>query len=96
VPQALVYIWLGPVLTAVQHLVPSHMRATASASFLLINNLIGLGLGSWVIGELADALEPGYGTEALRYAIAAGLCLYLVAGALMLLASRRLQKDWVD
>jgi predicted MFS family arabinose efflux permease len=95
VPQALVYIWLGPVLTAVQHLVPAHMRATASASFLLINNLIGLGLGAWVIGELADALEPAYAGEALRYAIAAGLCLYLVAGLLMALASRSLEKDWV-
>ncbi|MBC9034414.1 MFS transporter [Sphingomonas sp. JC676] len=95
-PQALVYVWLGPVLTAVQHLVPAHMRATASASFLLINNLIGLGLGSWVIGALSDHLTPSYGTDALRYAIAAGLCLYLVAGALMALASRRLAKDWVD
>jgi MFS family permease len=94
-PQALVYVWLGPVLTAVQHLVPAHMRATASASFLLINNLIGLGLGSWVIGALSDHLTPSYGTDALRYAIAAGLCLYLVAGALMALASRRLAKDWV-
>ncbi|CAN5385427.1 MFS transporter [soil metagenome] len=96
VPQALVYVWLGPVLTAVQHLVPAHMRATASASFLLINNLIGLGLGSWVIGALSDHLSPSYGADALRYAIAAGLCLYLVAGALMALASRRLGKDWVD
>lgn len=95
-PQALVYVWLGPVLTAVQHLVPAHMRATASASFLLINNLIGLGLGSLVIGALSDHLTPSYGTNALRYAIAAGLCLYLVAGALMALASRRLAKDWVD
>ncbi len=94
-PQALVYVWLGPVLTAVQHLVPAHMRATASASFLLINNLIGLGLGSWVIGALSDHLAPSYGDQALRYAIAAGLCLYLVAGALMALASRRLAKDWV-
>jgi MFS family permease len=95
-PQALVYVWLGPVLTAVQHLVPAHMRATASASFLLINNLIGLGLGSWVIGALSDHLKPTYGVDALRYAVAAGLCLYLVAGALMALASRRLSKDWVD
>ncbi len=95
VPQALVYMWLGPVLTAVQHLVPPHMRATASASFLLINNLIGLGLGSWAIGQLSDALAPAYGTDALRYAIAAGLCLYLVAGTLMALASRRLTGDWV-
>ncbi|MDV3458384.1 MFS transporter [Sphingomonas sp. HF-S4] len=95
-PQALVYVWLGPVLTAVQHLVPAHMRATASASFLLINNLIGLGLGSWAIGSLSKALTPAYGDEALRYAIAAGLCLYVVAGALMALASRFLKRGWVD
>lgn len=95
IPQALVYVWLGPVLTAVQHLVPDHMRATASACFLLINNLIGLGLGSWVVGQLSTGLAPTYGTESLRYAIAAALCLYLVAGALMALASRRLGRDWV-
>jgi MFS family permease len=96
IPQALVYVWLGPVLTAVQHLVPAHMRATASASFLLINNLIGLGLGSWAIGALSKGLTPAYGAaDALRYAIAAGLGLYLVAGALMALASRKLAKDWV-
>ena len=96
VPQALVYVWLGPVLTSVQHLVPAHMRATASASFLLINNLIGLGLGSSAIGALSDALKPGFGPDALRYAIAIGLGMYLVAGLLMLLASRRLDRDWVD
>lgn len=96
VPQALVYVWLGPVLTAVQHLVPSHMRATASASFLLINNLIGLGLGSTVIGLISDGLAPTYGVDALRYAIAIGLCSYLVAGLLMIFASRTLHKDWVE
>ncbi|PVX27976.1 spinster family MFS transporter [Sphingomonas pokkalii] len=97
VPQALVYVWLGPVLTAVQHLVPPQMRATASASFLLINNLIGLGLGSWVIGLLSKQLTPAYGAaDGLRYAIAAGLGLYLVAGILMALASRRLARDWVE
>jgi MFS family permease len=97
VPQALVYVWLGPVLTAVQHLVPPQMRATASASFLLINNLIGLGLGSWVIGLLSKQLTPAYGAaDGLRYAIAGGLCLYLVAGILMALASRRLAADWVE
>ncbi|WP_294258823.1 MFS transporter [uncultured Sphingomonas sp.] len=97
VPQALVYVWLGPVLTAVQHLVPPQMRATASASFLLINNLIGLGIGSWVIGLLSKQLTPAYGAaDGLRYAIAAGLGLYLVAGLLMALASRRLAADWVE
>ena len=95
-PQALVYVWLGPVLTAVQQLVPAHMRATASASFLLINNLVGLGLGSWAVGALSDALTPSYGNEALRYAIVAALGLYVVAGLFMWAASRSLKDDWVD
>ncbi|WP_188063166.1 spinster family MFS transporter [Sphingobium sp. KCTC 72723] len=95
IPQALVYVWLGPVLTAVQHLVPAHMRASAAASFLLINNLVGLGLGSWAVGALSDALTPAYGAEALRYAIIAALGFYLLAGLFMALAGKALRRDWV-
>ena len=96
VPQALAYVWLGPVLTAVQHLVPAQMRATASACFLLINNLLGVGFGSLVIGMLADRLTPSLGEEALRYAIVAALGFYLIAAMLMALAARPLRRDWVD
>lgn len=96
IPQALVYVWLAPVITAVQHLVPAHMRATASATFLLINNLVGLGLGSWLVGLLSEELTPAYGNEALRYAIAAALCLYFLAGILMWLGGKALRKAWVD
>ena len=96
IPQALAYVWLAPVITAIQHLVPPHMRATASASFLLINNLIGLGGGSFVLGALSDQLTPIYGEEALRYSMLCGLVLYLVAAVLMWLAARPLRRDWVD
>jgi MFS family permease len=96
VPQALVYAWPGPLLTAVQQLVPTAMRSTASACFLLINNLIGLGLGSWLVGALSKALTPQLGDEALRYAMLAALGCYLLAGALMAAAARVLPGDWVD
>ena len=96
IPQALVYVWLGPVLTAVQHLVPAHMRASASATFLLINNLVGLGLGSWSVGALSDALTPQFGHEALRYAIVAALGFYLLAGLFMALAGKALRRDWIS
>ena len=96
VPQALVYMWLSSVIAAVQHLVPAHMRATASASFLLVNNLIGLGAGTLVLGALSDAMAARFGEESLRYAMLAGLALYLLAGALMWAASRPLRQDWVD
>ena len=96
VPQGLAYMWLGPVLTAVQHLVPAPMRATASASFLLINNLIGVGFGAMTIGALSDALTPAFGDGALRMALLGSLVFYLIAGLLMFIAAPRLARDWVD
>ena len=96
IPNALNILWLGPVITAVQHLVPQRMRATASASFLLINNLIGLGVGPYLIGWLSDSLKHSYGTEALRYAAVAVTAFYLLAALLMLLAVRPLRSAWVE
>jgi len=96
IPQALAYVWLGPVLTAVQHLVPAPMRATASASFLLINNLVGIGGGTFVLGALSDGLTARYGSAALSYAMLAALVFYLLAALLMALAARPLRADWVE
>jgi predicted MFS family arabinose efflux permease len=96
IPNALNILWLGPVTTAVQHLVPRQMRATASASFLLINNLIGLGVGPLLMGAISDSLKASYGAEALRYAAMICLSFYLLAGLLMLFAVKRLRADWVD
>ncbi len=94
IPNGLNILWLGPITTAVQHLVPRHMRATASACFLLINNLIGIGLGPLLIGSLSDGLKSTYGTDALRYAAVGCLVFYLIAAVLALLAARRLRADW--
>jgi predicted MFS family arabinose efflux permease len=94
-PNGLNILWLGPVTTAVQHLAPRPMRSTASASFLLINNLIGLGVGPMLIGAISDHLKASYGVESLRYAAMAATLFYLLAAALMLLASRTLRQDWV-
>ncbi len=96
VPTALSLVWLGPVVTAVTNLVPPEMRATASASFLFINNLIGLGLGSPLIGAISDALQARLGDEALRYSILLVAGFYVLAAILMLLASRKLARDWYE
>ena len=96
IPNALNILWLGPVTTAVQHLVPQPMRATASATFLLINNLIGLGVGPLLIGRLSEALKATYGVDALRNAAVGCCAFYLVAAVLMLMAVRPLRASWVD
>jgi MFS family permease len=95
VPTALALVWLGPVLAAIQHLVPGNMRATASALFLFINNLIGIGLGTALIGVVSDLTRARFGAESLRYAILAGTGFYLIAAVLLFFAGRRLARDWV-
>jgi len=88
-------LWLGPVVTAVQHLVERPMRSTASACFLLINNLIGIGVGPWLMGRLSDALRASYGAEALRDAAVACTTFYLLAALLGLLSVASLKASWV-
>ena len=93
-PYMLSLAWLGPVVNAIQHLVPAAMRATASASLLLINNLIGIGFGTFIFGYLSDVLKPEYGADSLRIALLIGIGFYLVAGVLMLGAAATLKRDW--
>lgn len=96
IPNALNILWLGPVITAVQHLVPRRMRSTASASFLLINNLIGLGVGPYLIGSISESLKKSSGAEALRYAAVGCTVFYLLAAFLMFLCVSRLRSSWVE
>jgi MFS family permease len=92
--QMLALAWLGPVIAAVQHIVPPNMRATASASFLFINNLIGIGFGIFFLGFMSDTMTDAHGEDALQYSILYGLGFYVLSAALYFVASTRLEKDW--
>lgn len=96
IPTGLGLAWLGPTLSAFQHLVPPNMRSMASAIFLLINNLLGIGVGVYALGELSTLLTPSFGEEALRYSIMIGATLYLVAGGLFLMGARTIVRDWEE
>jgi MFS family permease len=93
--QMLALAWLGPVIAAVQHIVPPNMRATASASFLFINNLIGIGFGIFFLGYMSDAMTAAHGEDSLKYSILYGLVFYLLSSAIYFIAAGRLKKDWV-
>lgn len=94
VPTALGLMWMGPVLSSIQHLVPVTMRSTASAIFLFLNSLVGIGLGSVLMGLLSDTMSARFGSESLRYAILSSLGVYGLSAAFFALASRRLDADW--
>jgi MFS family permease len=94
VPTAMGLVWLGPVLATIQHLVRPDMRAATSAVFLFINNLIGIGIGTWALGALSDALTQRFAEDSLRYSILAGSVFYLIAASLFWLATHWLERDW--
>ena len=91
---ALGLAWLGPVITAVQHIVPPNMRATSSAAFLLPNNLIGIGFGIYLIGEISERLAPSLGPNSLQQAMLYCLGFYLLSALLYGLAAWRIGRDW--
>lgn len=54
VPMLLHYVYIGPTLGVMHNLVGPRMRATATALFFFIVNLVGLGAGPYVNGRLND------------------------------------------
>jgi MFS family permease len=94
IPQMLGLAWLGPIIAAVQHIVPPNMRATASASFLFINNLIGIGFGTFFFGFMSDRMTAAHGDDALQFSILYGLGFYLLSSLLYFFAAMRLKRDW--
>ncbi len=96
IPQALGLVWMGPVITAVQHLGPAASRTMMSSLFLLINNLIGIAVGTWFFGFISDHLRPQYGDDSMKYAFLIGLSFYVIAAGLFLAASHRMTADWVE
>ena len=78
--------YYGPILSVTQSLVPPGLRAICNAVLLLVFNLIGLGLGPWLVGMTSDALTAhfGAGADGLRYALAMSL-LASLTGAIVLM-----------
>ena len=80
-------LWLPAGGSTVQDLVLPHMRARASAIFLLFVTIAGLALGPYVVGRLSDL----WGS--LRLAFMAATFSNVVAFVFFLLAARSIARD---
>ena len=60
----------GPIFAAMQSLVHEKMRSVAVAITFMLANLIGFGLGPLALGIISDLLNPMFGQNSLRYALA--------------------------
>ncbi|MEM7360202.1 MAG: MFS transporter [Pseudomonadota bacterium] len=69
IPPAFTTGYLGASLAVFHSSVEPRMRATSSALFFLILNIIGLGMGPTIIGATSDLLADSQGVQSLRYAM---------------------------
>jgi len=93
IPVFLGAMFLGPTLAMTHGIVSVRMRALASAVVFFVLNLIGLGLGPLVTGMISDGLEPTYGAESLRYALAIVASSYLWSAFHYFRAGRTIRED---
>jgi MFS family permease len=91
IPALMGAFFAGPTAALSQGLTPPHMRTTSGALFLMISNLIGLGLGPLGFGLLSDALSGVLGNESLRYALGVTPLLALWSAYHYLCAGRTLE-----
>jgi len=84
---------MGPIFAACLDIAKPHMRATATAFFLLVVNLIGDLVGPVTIGLLNDTMFAAYGDEAIRYSMIFGAVSASLAGIFFFLGARHILAD---
>ena len=90
---ALNNLYVSSLWTLVQNLVSPRMRATAAATQLGILNVVGLGVGPLVAGYVSEVLEPSYGADGLRVALAIAAAIGAAAALPFLVMGRTLRAD---
>ena len=86
-------VYVPAMHTINQNLSKLRMRATAAAILLFIVNLVGAGLGPFIVGFLTDMFAPQYGQEAIRYSLLTVAMTGVVGAVLLWLSSRHLEAD---
>lgn len=93
IPGILSSVYAGPTWSIIQELVPPGRRAMAASVYMLIYNLIGLGLGPLAVGILSDLYIPWLGEESLRWAMCSVLLVSIAGVASYFMAARSVADD---
>lgn len=84
-------VWIGPAFATAQDLVPPAMRAMASAVFLFITTIIGMGAGPQTVGILNDLIGT---PDAIRYSLlSTTIIMNAISAVLFWLAGKTLVED---
>lgn len=94
VPGLMSNVYLGSTIATCHRLVGLRMRALCSAVLFFVLNIIGLGLGPWLVGLGSDLLADRFAQDSLRYSLLIFLPpVMLWSASHFYLASRSLETD---
>jgi MFS family permease len=86
-------VHVGPIVAASHSVVKVGMRAFATSVIYLISELLGLGLGPFLIGVFNDHYGRLLGVDVIRYSMSTAAVTTLIGGLLFCFAAQFLQQD---
>ena len=86
-------VHVGPIVAAAHSVVKVGMRAFATSVMYLISELIGLGLGPFLIGVFNDHYGHRFGVDVIRYSMSTAAATTLIGGLIFVVAAQFLQRN---
>jgi MFS family permease len=85
--------WVLPMQSSTQNALPPELRATGTAVFWFVVNLVGIACGPWFAGFLSDAFAARFGNDSLRYALLLAVSVSFIGAAIIRSAARHLHAE---
>jgi MFS family permease len=86
-------VHVGPIVAASHSTVKVAMRAFSTSIVYLISELIGLGLGPYLMGVFNDHYSAHFGVGVIRYSMSTAAVTTFVGGSIFLVAAQFFQRD---
>jgi len=86
-------VHVGPIVAASHSTVKVAMRAFSTSIVYLISELIGLGLGPYLMGVFNDHYRAYFGVDVIRYSLSTAAVATFVGGAIFLFAAQYFERD---
>jgi MFS family permease len=86
-------VFFGPSFAMTQAIATLRMRSVATSLLLLVQTLIGQGIGPWLAGFISDELGPSMGRGSLRYSLVIVGLVNVWAALHYLIGARTLRND---
>lgn len=85
--------WVLPMQSSTQNALPPELRATGTAVFWFVVNLVGIAGGPWFTGFASDLLAVRFGNDSLRYALLLAVSVSFIGAAIIRSAGRQLHAE---